>query len=130
MPLPKRSSSPPSTSTTTTTSSSPASKKSCTRADDPDWTKSALEAIRVGKQLKNKQIDKLRDMKARIEQAERELAMLNDMRDQILLQDPVAQIRELVVDLCRVYSRDRKRPMVEDKMSEAIEEMKALEREG
>ncbi|KAK1140440.1 hypothetical protein N8T08_010386 [Aspergillus melleus] len=128
MPLPKRSPSPPSNTTTTTTS--PAPKKSCTRADDSDWTKSAFEAIRVGKQLKTKQVDKLRDMKMRIEQAERGLAMLNDMRDQILLQDPVAQIRELVVDMCRVYSRDRKRPMVEDKMSEAIEEMKALEREG
>ncbi|KAI9045827.1 uncharacterized protein KD926_007130 [Aspergillus affinis] len=74
MPPPKRSHCPFSSSTW-----EKPPKMACTRDQDPSWTKQALETISVKKQPK---MNKLLDMKKRIEQAEKELAMLNDKSDQ------------------------------------------------
>lgn len=103
------------------------SKKSCTRGEDPEWTQKALEHIRFGKIRKRDQMAKLRDVKERIEEAERMLEWLNELKDKILLNDPAAEILELVKELCKQNAGDRMgKMMVADKMSEALEDMHAM----
>ncbi|PLB47934.1 hypothetical protein P170DRAFT_510636 [Aspergillus steynii IBT 23096] len=70
------------------------SKKSCARTEGPESIKDALEAVRYREPIQRGEIGEQQYLKERIEEARKNLELLSDLQDMLLLQEPAAEILE------------------------------------